>query len=322
MASFDKLKGINDISESTLSDNLESNLITFFNWGLLGIGAFGNVVINNASGAYGGDMSFLSPVRDRNYQEGQVWQAFRQDWVWESGINYSVQPIQVSGVYVNGTFHSLASTGTFAHHVNYVLGRIVFDSPISMTSNVVQAEYSYRLFPFQSSNQTWFRNVQFESFRVDDTQFQQYGSGIWDVLAQDRVQLPTVVVEITPRSSMFGYELGGTTTINKDILYHVFAENPWDRQRMLDIIAYQKDKTLPLFDKNLMAAASKFPLDYRGAIASGAMCFPDLVKPTGQGGFYWRAGTFVEMTTMETISQPPLYQGCVRSSFGVNILLI
>jgi hypothetical protein len=69
MPSYTRLKGINDISESTLCDQLESNLMTFFNWGMLCIGAFGSVDLG-ASGVYGGDMSRLRAVTDPNYQNG------------------------------------------------------------------------------------------------------------------------------------------------------------------------------------------------------------------------------------------------------------
>jgi hypothetical protein len=320
MPSYTRLKGINDISESTLCDQLESNLMTFFNWGMLCIGAFGSVDLG-ASGVYGGDMSRLRAVTDPNYQNGQVWEAFRQDWVWESGVEYPIQPTQVSGVYVNGAFQPLGATGVYSHHVNYPFGRVVFDNPIPVTA-LVQAEYSYRLYSFQSADATWFRQVMFESFRVDDSQFLQYGSGVFNVLAQDRVQLPAVVVEVVPRRQMFGYELGGTQTVHQDILFHIFSENPFDRKTMMDIISYQKDKTIPLFDKNKMTQANAFPIDYNGSITPDAKCFPDLVKPSGQGGFFWRGGTFLQMGTQETISAPPLYQAVVRSTFEINLLLL
>lgn len=323
MPSYTRLKGVTDIAQSTLCDQLESNIIQFFNWGMLCIGGFGNVVIGSASGAYGGDMSRLRSVSDPNYINGQVWEGFRQDWVWESGIEYPIQPIQVSGVYVNNVFYPIDSTGVYSHHVNYPLGRVTFDNPLPTDGSVtVQANYSYRLFTFQSSDQNWFRQVMFESFRVDKSDFLQFGSGVWNVLAQDRVQLPAVVIDVIPRRSMYGYELGGTVQVHQDILFHMFSENPYDRKSMLDYITYQKDKTIPLFDKNLVAAANAYPLDYNGSIASGAMCFPDLVKPTGQGGFFWRGGTFVNMNSQETISTPPLYQAVVRCTFEVNLLIV
>jgi hypothetical protein len=322
MPTYSRLKGISDISESTLSDQLQSNMIEFFNWGMLCIGAFGNVQAN-ASGVYpyNADMSRLVPINDRNYLTGQVWQGGRQDWVWESGVEYPIQPIQVSGVWINNVFYNINTTGTYAHTVDYPQGRIIFDNPLNLTDDV-HTSFAYRLYTFQSDDKQWFKQVMFNSLRVDDPQFIQFGSGVWDVLAINRVQLPAVVVEIVPRRQMFGFELGGTTTIHQDILFHIFTENPYDRKTITDIISYQKDKTLPLFDKNLIAKANAFPLTSNGSIASGAKCFPDLVKPTGQGGYYWKYGTFMQMGIQDSISNPPLYQAVVRSTFEVNLLLV
>jgi hypothetical protein len=320
MASFTRLKGITDIDDVTLCEQLETNMIEFFNWGLLGVGGFGNVRLNLGT-ATGGDMSRLRPVSDPYYVDGQVWEGFRQDWVWESGVEYSVQPIQISGVYINNTFYPGNTTGTYAHHVDYPHGRIVFNNPLPYQTSIIQAEYSYRLYSFQSADQPWFRKIMFESFRIDDSQFLQFGSGVWNILAESRVQLPVVVVEAVPRRQMYGYELGGTTQIHQDVLFHIFSETPYHRKTMMDVVSYQKDKTIPLFDKNLMATNNAWPLAWNGSIAPGAKCFPDLITPTGQGGFYWRGLTFVQMGIQETISTPPLYQAVVRATVEVNLLL-
>jgi hypothetical protein len=322
MPSYARLKGIRDIKEVTLCEQLETNMIEFFSWGLLCIGAFGNVRLGLGTQT-GRDMSTLRPVKDQYYQDGQVWEGFRQDWVWESGVDYPVQPIQVSGVYINNIFYPTASTtGTYAHHVDYPRGRVVFNQPLFYQNTAVQAEYSYRLYSFQSADQPWFRQVMFQSFRIDDSQFLQFGSGVWNALIESKVQLPVVVVEVVPRRQMFGYEHGGTIEIHQDILYHIFSETPYDRKVMMDIITYQKEKTIPLFDKNMMVSQSAWPLAWDGSIAPGAKSFPDLVKPTGDGGFYWRGGTFLQMGTQETISTPPLYQAVVRSTFWVNLLMV
>jgi hypothetical protein len=321
MPTYTRLKGIQNINDSTLCDQLESNLIEFFNWGLLCIGGFANAA-TGVVGVVGGDVSRLRPVIDPGYTDGQVWEGFRQNWVWESGIEYPVQPVQVSGVYVNGMFYPSNSVGQYAHHVNYPWGRIVFDTALPLTS-VVQANYSYRLFTIQSSDQQWFRQVMFESFRVDNSDFLQYGSGVWNVLAENRVQLPAIIVDVIPRRNIFGYELGGTSTIQQDVLFHIFTEDPSNRKLLMDIISYQKDKTIPLFDKNAMAAQNRFPLDYNGAIAPGALTYPALVQPIGQGGFYWNHGTtFLNMGMQETISMPPLYQAVVRATMEINMLLL
>ena len=315
------LRGVGDVSRITLIDNLRSNMIEFFNWGFLCAGGFNNVQIgtNFASGAYGGDFSVLRCVSDPNYSLGQVWEGFRQDWVWESGVTYSLQPIQVSGVWVNNIFHPLSGVGTYAHFVNYPWGRIVFNNPIPKNSKV-QANFSYRLFSFQSSEQTWFKELMFNSYRVDDPQFLQQGSGIWNVLAENRVQLPAIVVNVVPRRVTFGYELGGTDYVHQDVVFHILAENSADRDTLIDCISYQQDKTIPTFDKNSMAQANAFPLDYNGSIAPGSMCFPDLVSPSGQGGFFWKTTTFLRTVTQDVIAEPPLFQAKVRATMELTMM--
>lgn len=142
MGSAESFKGVNNLGDSLLSDQLESNLFAWCTWSSLGIGAFANITLP-ASGAYGGTPSLLRLSEDPNYQSGQVWEGFRKDWVWETGVNYAYQPIRVSGVYVNGTFQPVTGTGTYAHTIDYPAGQVVFNNPISPSSNV-QCEFSYR----------------------------------------------------------------------------------------------------------------------------------------------------------------------------------
>lgn len=312
MPTYTKLKGITDISESTLCDQLETNLIEFFNWGMLGIGAFFNVVTDF-------DESRLRPVKDPSLPSTastRIWEPARNDIVWESGVEYGMQPISISGVYVNGTFYSKATVGPYSHYVDYTNGRVVFNNSIPKDANV-RMEYSYRYFHFTSADSKWFRQLMFESFRVDDSQFLQYGSGVWSILSQNRVQLPAVVVETVPRRRFEGYQLGGGHKIHQDILFHIFTENPWDRKTILDIITFQKDKSIRGFDKNLIASADRWMFNEDGALSSNAVTYPQLVAPTGDGGFFWKKILFSDMASQESISLPPLHQAVVRGTFEV-----
>lgn len=315
-----RLKGITDIGQALLSNNLETNLVSWFQWGFLGIGAFFNVTIPS-SGAYGGDFHRLRLVKDPYSEDGQVWQGFRQDWVWETGVEYAAyQPIRVSGVYVNGNFHSVAETGAYAHHVNYPLGQVVFETPISANSTVT-CEYSHRLAHFTTSDIPWWRQLQLDSFRVDNLQFAQAGSGAWSLLAQNRIQLPAVVVEAIPNTSRKGLALGGGAIVRQDVLFNIISETPWDRQQLHDIITYQWQKRLVLFEKNWVNAADKFPLDENGSPASGALMYPDLIKATGDGGFGWVQLRFEDFrgTAQPHEVTAPLYAATVRAVCEVDL---
>jgi hypothetical protein len=306
-----KLKGIYDLSDFTLNDQIEDNIIMFFNWGLLQIGAFSTVRYHKTT-PVGKDMSRLRPVEDPNYQRGQVWEAFKNDWVWESGVEFAYQPIQVSGVYINGTFYS-GNHPTYGHKVNYPLGRILFNSVLPLNT-VVNVEYTYRNYTFQSADVPWFRQIMFNAFSVTEDNFQLYGSGVWSVLSEDRVQLPAIIVETVPKRTFKPMALGGGQIIYQDVMFHVFTENPWDRKKIIDAISLQNDKTIVMFDKNIMASQDRYPLDYYGSVNQGAITYPVMVLPSGQGGFAWKKLRFMGMTTSESVAAPPLYQAAVRAT--------
>ncbi len=318
MPSNTTLKDVGQVGDSLLSDQLEFNALSFFQWGLLGAGGFFNVTIPS-SGAYGGDYHRLAMASDQNFSDGQVWQGDRKDWVWESGVECAYQPIRVSGVYVNGGFHPITSTGTYAHHVDYPLGRVVFDEPISPTS-VVTCEYSYRLCQMYTADVPWWQEVQPDSFRVDDFQFRQQGSGAWDVLGQSRIQLPAVVVQAVMNARRRPFEIGNATQIvSQDVLFHVVAEDRPSMKFLFDAITYQKDKRLSGIDKNALLAADKFPLDEWGSPVGTGLMYPDLIKPTGEGGFYWRQLRCVETRASEQPRLGDLHYATVRATFEVDL---
>lgn len=315
MPNYTKLKGITEIGESTLCDQLKSNLVQFFNWATLEAGGFSNAT-RITSTPYASPAQ-LRPADDPNFTDGRVWEGSRHDWVWESGLEYTYQPIQISGVYVNNTFYSSGTTGAYAHKIDYPNGRVIFDNSVSVTGTV-EVNHSYRYFTFYTSDTPWFKEVLFNSYRTDDAQFLQRSSGVWDVLSQNRIQLPAVIVETVPRRELRPYQIGGGQWVTQDVLFHILSENTWDRDKLIDIITYQKDRTLLSFDKNAMVDNDKFPLDYNGSLRTGALCYPDLVKSSGDGGYFWKKIFIKNMTTQESASHPPLFRAVVRGSFEID----
>ena len=311
------LKGISNVGDSLLGSQLKSNIITFYNWGMLGIGGFFNANIGDVA-PYGGDPSRLRLVDDPNYNRGQVWEGHRQEWVWETGVAHSQQPTHVSGVWVNSSFHGIDATGTYAHHINYPEGRVVFDTAISPTS-LVQANHSYRWMPFVDIDTPWFKEVMYESFRVDNSDFLTEGSGSWSQLAKTRTQLPVVGVEIIPSRRLVPYQLGGGQAVHQDIKFHVMAETDWERSQIMDIISYQNDKEVFLFDVNTIT----YPLDHNGTPVSDHDIYTDFVKPTGEGGSFWRKCRFIDTRSEEKskINQS-LFMGSVRTTCEVIMGMI
>jgi hypothetical protein len=320
---YTSFKGVTDIGDSLFMSILEGNLKVFMDWGLLGIGAWTDVKAP-AAGAYGGDFSVCRRVDDEAYSAGQVWETLRKDLVWESGVEYQeatgVQPIAISGVWVDGTLYT-SSHVTYGHYIDYPNGRVVFDSAIPTTSEV-KLNHSYRWCQVQIADRApWFQELQFSSMRVDSTHATQTGSGDWSIGSQHRVQLPAVVIEAVPRRFSQGYELGnGNLRTFQDVLFHVVAETKWERDQLLDIISTQKDKAIYLFDTNKVAASSMYPLDYRGELVSNPRMYPDLVEDWAPNGYRWRKVWWRDSVLSEVESpSPALYEGIVRTTFEVIV---
>ena len=308
-------KSVSQVGNTLLNSELESNLKSFLDWGMLGIGGWFNVNIPT-SGAWGGTFDQLRIVDDPAYTLGQVWESARKDWVWETGTPYTgTAPIDISGVYINNAFKTTGDA-TYAHHYNYPLGRVVFDTAISSTSTV-KLEYSYRNVQTYIADQApWWDELQYNSMRVDDLTFSQISSGNWGILANHRVQMPAVVIEVVPRRMYQPYELGSTNNfITQDVLFHIVAESRWWRNQLVDIISLQKDKTLMLYDSDKLADAAAFPLDYRGMVVNSGNNYSGIVNNTA---YQYTTARITDMgvTEMESYNSR-LYEGTVRASFEV-----
>jgi hypothetical protein len=309
-------RGVDHIGQSLASDQLESSLITWLQWGLLGVGAFENVTRASLSPTLQGNraLSTLHPLRDPNFTDGTVWQGLRSDWVWESGIPYAPgQPIAVSGVYINSTFVPSTATGTYAHRIMYPEGRVLFDSP-QPTGLQVQVEHTYRTVQVRSADQPWFQALVFQSQRADNPQWDAPpgSGGDWGILAQNRVQLPALVVEVVPRARLTPYEMGNVSqTLRQDVLVHVLTETPWERKRLHDILLAQKDVAVQTFDKNVVT----FPLDAFGTPVAGALTYPQMCQQAP-----WRPARWVEASSED---QGDLGERCywasVRGTFLVDV---
>ena len=306
---------VSQVGNTLLNSQLESNLKSFLDRGMLGIGGWFNVNIPT-SGAWGGTFDQLRLVDDPSYGEGQVWESARKDWVWENEVPYTGgSPISITGVSVDGTFYGTGDA-TYAHHYNYPLGRVVFDNPIASTSTV-KLEYSYRNVQVYIADQApWWDELQYNSMRVDDSSFSQVGSGNWAILSNNRVQMPAVVIEAVPRRTYQPYELGSSNNfITQDVLFHVVSESRWWRNQLVDIISLQKDKTLMLYDSNKLADSGAYPLDFRGMVVAPENNYSGLVSTDG---YQFTSARITDMgvTEMESYNSM-LHEGTVRASFEV-----
>jgi hypothetical protein len=312
-------KGSINIGESSMTEIIEENLISYINWGFLELGAFFNIEIPT-SGAYGGNREKLRCVRDPRYTNGTIWEGYRQDWVWESGLTHAAeQPIAISGVFVGSTFYPRGS----GYHINYKYGQVIFDNPIP-TNSVVKLEYSHKwVSTVGAAEVPWFRTDQQRSFRVDDPRFAA-NSGDWNTLAETKLQLPVVAVEVVD-TSRDGYQIGGGQWSRGQVILHIISENAQIAKRIASILADQNEATIFLYDPDMMANQNAYPLDYRGDLNVNPKCYPALIIPSGEGGFLLEKAQHGKMRIMDTHEQnhgqitQNLYHSTVR--WGIEVIL-
>jgi hypothetical protein len=306
------------VSDATLSEILLDNFINFYDWGFLDAGQFYTISVPQ-SGIYGGDRHQLRVVDSPNYTAGQVWEGYRQNWVWESGVDGTTeQPIQISGVFVDNSFYATGNV-TKPFYIDYPNGRVVFDTAILNTSSV-HLEYSHKwVQTVPAKGIPWFQQLQQRSFRSDDG-FQVSGSGGWMRLGQTRVQLPAIAIEVVPAVSLKPYALGGGQWVNTDIVFYVMTENHWECTNIVDTIIQQNDRSLTLFNPTEVAISGASPLNYRNELrhlhSYGSGLYPNLVEYHSWGSRKCfinqsRGGNIVELS-------PELYMGTARCSTEVK----
>lgn len=315
--SYTTLKGFSHWKEDNHTSQLRNGIINFYNWGFLTIGGFTNITKSpTSSGVYGGDRFRLSYVNDPRESSGKVWQSYRSDWVWESGLNYSGGEPQSVNIYVNGTEYE-TTDATYGHYIDYRNGKVVFDSP-QATGTTIEADYSVRDVTFVPAERYWFRELLFESYEVQREDYLNSSGGKWNLLSENRVELPIVGVELVDDEGYIPMQLGGGQYLNCSCIFYVLADNPSDRDQIKSIISNQNDKTIWLPDRKVMKASGSWPvdLDYKGRIVSGALTFPATVEE--DRGWRWRRIWFsnTRSQNLDTINNW-LYGASVRTTITV-----
>ena len=316
---FVPLKGFNNVRDATVNNLLQDNLIEYFDYALLDKGNYFNVTKGEV--AYNGqDYSRLRPGSDDAYVSGQVWEGFRGNWVWQSGISPSGQdsPIVgedpnypgISGVYIDDVFEPISGVGMYAHHIDYFNGQVVFDNPIP-TGSVVQAEFSYKYINVvYANNIPWLREVQTRTL-YPTSEFLDPTKGKWNLPPEARLQLPAIAIEVVPQRKYKGYQLGGGQFVYTDVLFHCIAEDEYTRNSLVDMVSMQNDKNIYAFDMNDISNSGDFPIDYRGMPLPSALVYPELVERYSGGSKYRITKTVVSDMIM---LKSDVFGGVVRST--------
>jgi len=239
-----------------LKSLLKLNFKFFLDMHLLREGAF----INIASGTSfydGSDMSVLLPDTNADnvfggVSDGQVWQSPFREWVYESGVPLDgtrviSPPVLASGVYIEGAFRP-TTDAEFGHTIDYINGRVIFDSPQPLTLQV-NAEFTAREVrsafehQFNQQYQTSVLENKYKSNPLTSNEL-VYPSG-------NLYPFPAVFLEVTDRT-FDAYEIGNRSMIIKDTLrLHVWALDDMERDNIVDILTAQVRKSVPMIDFNL-----------------------------------------------------------------------
>lgn len=313
MSDYLNLKGFDSVFSTTLNNELQDNIVEFLDWALLEKGNYQNITLGELS-HNNQDYSQLKFVpSSASGQYGKEWQGFRQNWIWQSGISYNPSPLVgtnnnypgLSGIYINNTFYPPSTSGQYSYKVDYFNGKVIFKNPIP-SSTKVQAEYSYKYINIIYANSLpWLREVQYRSLDIPNG---FNNSTDFSLPADANIQLPAIAIEIVPRRTMRGYQLGGGQWVETDVLFHCLAEDEYTRNKLVDIISLQNDKTIYMFNSNKIANYGSFPLDYMGTPISGALRYPDLIHQFPRGGLRFKNSSVQGMDLINT----NFYAGIVR----------
>jgi hypothetical protein len=93
-----------------------------------------------------------------------------------------------------------------------------------------------------------------------------------------------VAVEVSDKTYQ-GYQLGGGQWSRGQVILHILSESPQIAKRIASILSEQNDSTIYVYDPDRVADFNAYSLDYRGEKTSNPRCYPQLIAPTGDGGF-------------------------------------
>jgi hypothetical protein len=310
------LKGFDNIHDYSITNNIQDSLVEYFDWGLLEKGNYFNVTKGELS-TNGQDMSLMRLSASGSFTPGRVWEGFRSNWVWQSGVSGpgmsaplvgsdAMNP-GISGVYVDDVFYPRDTVGTYAHKVDHFGGRIVFNNPIPVESKV-RAEFSYKhVNVVYANNVPWLREIQQKS-QSPASQFYNSEASAWSPSTDSRLQLPAIAIEIVPVRRFKPYQIGGGRWVYTDVVFHCIAEDDQTRNMLIDIVSMQEGRYVYTIDGDRLDSEKKFPIDNQGFPVPSALLYPEIISSYGAGRFRMTEAKVESMQMM----QGDLFGGVVR----------
>jgi len=196
-----------------------------------------------------------------------------REFVWESGVSLGsgvvdLDPFRVSGVYIDSTFYDNDAIGIYAHHIDYLNGRIIFDEPKSADDDI-RVEYTRRSVHVGFADDPEFRVMMLNA--VEEFLTDSMPSGTTS--REHQLWLPSIFTEVG-KGEQRGLQLGGGQIKTREVIFHIFADNPQDRNILMDWLDYQSRSTFWMADLNNIT----FPFDEYGDLVSGITNWPNMVS--------------------------------------------
>lgn len=247
------LKNVCNVRTMGISEKVEINLISFFDYGLVDVGGYFNVALNQ-TGDYSNNLSSLTKVNDLR---GFTYWAGPKNWVYESGADNS--GVYIPEVYVN---NSLYSSGVIHYKEGYIT-----NIPSNATS--VKAKYSYKWATVVSAKRQLTGDYGVTTIYNAPSLLTVARSG----LTETTYSLPIVSIEVPNVSKVRPYGFGNTAMEPNfyyyDIKVRVFGEYQADVLRLSDIISKQRSYTVNTFDPEVVKSSGDYPLNANGSLNSG-----------------------------------------------------
>jgi hypothetical protein len=267
---------VDNINERKSISSLEDNMKSFLDYSFTKIGGFTNINIPT-SGLYANDFSKMKVGYDPVRPTGTVWETFRKDWVYETGISHSGRyPIPISGIYFNNTFvPGPTGNATHPYYIDYPNGNIVFQS-VKPTGSNIKLNYSYRNIQIHKANESsWWKELQ--RYHYDYSTLEKTPGQL--LISNNKIQLPCIIVETTARTSQEPYELGNTKNIiNQDLLLHIYTENIIQRNNIINILILQKDNQNVLYNINKIIKDQKWPINTNGSYNASGLNYDQITN--------------------------------------------
>jgi hypothetical protein len=241
----------------------KANVLLWLNNLLIKDGYYSNVSAGETD-IYGRDVSSLISVSDASYSDNRVYQSAFKNWVHESGVtaDYAIDaPLLASGVTVDGVFYpkdplAPGYNASFGHKIDYVNGRIIFNSPIIPTTSI-QAEFAYKSIYVDFADR--FENEQdelaFETMYKDNPM----QTGVLVYPSPHTIPLPSLMIDFSTRSQE-AYELGSASNVAlMQGSFISWTRDSADKDLLEDLIVQQEHTVLLGIDFN----KAPMPLDSR-----------------------------------------------------------